>query len=667
MKTILYSTPLDNEDRAKNETSIYRCPKQVGKDWLKNLPISTIHDCFKKNLEKPNNKMFGYRAFKKNSKVHQDKFTWLTVKEIFQRAEKIGSGLINLNLAKEINEWKNYKLRFVGIYSKNTLNYFLSDIGSCLQGVTIVPIYDTLGEEATEFAFAQTKMTTCFISANHVAKMLENKENKGLFKNLENLVILDYENFDEKIKSQYEDIINIYDLTEIERSGEQNLLPWAKVTPDSIYAFSYTSGTTGTPKGAMLSHQNICSTVIASYTKINMYSSDVYISYLPLAHVMERIFYLCMMYFGAKIGIYSGDITKITEDLKILKPTIFVSVPRLYNKMYDKIQKGIALKTGFIKKIINSGIESKLENLRKHGKTSHWFYDLIVFKKMKAILGGRVRIMAVGSAPISTEVLDFLKIAFCAPIVEGYGQTEALAFEFATNSKDGLTGHVGGPFPHNEFKLVDVPEMNYTNHDKNELDEYAPRGEIWVRGANVIPGYYKLDKKNAETFTKDGWLLSGDIGMIMPKTNALKIIDRKKNIFKLAQGEYIAPEKLESIYKAANPLISDMFVYGDSLKSCLVAVMSIEKPSLVKLATELNVADDFDLENNVELNKKVLELFVVHNKENKLNSLEKIKGLIIDTTPWADLDLITNTFKKKRIDLKNYYLDRINTLYEKLY
>lgn len=665
--TVLYATPVNNEDRKENETSIYRDPKQVNKDWSQTLPISTIHDCFKKNLEKPHNKMFGYRKKAKEGSDLEKKYTWLTVKETFARAEKIGSGLINLKLVKEINEWRNYALKFVGIYSKNTINYFLADIGSCIQGVTIVPIYDTLGEEATEFAFSQTKMISCFISANHVRQMMLNKKNKGLLKNLENLIVLDFENLDENIVQECEGIVNIVSLDEVEAKGAENLLPWAEVTKDSIYAFSYTSGTTGSPKGAMLSHRNIVSTVIACSARIPTYSTDVYLSYLPLAHVMERIFYLCMMYYGAKIGLYGGNIAKITEDLKILRPTIFVSVPRLYNKMYDKIQKGLSAKTGLTKKLINSGIESKLENLRKKGKTTHWFYDMIVFKKMKAILGGRVRVLAVGSAPISTEVLDFLKIAFCAPIIEGYGQTEAIAFEFATSKKDGISGHVGGPFPHNEFKLVDVPEMNYTNKDKDEKGQYAPRGEIWVRGINVIPGYYKLDKKNEETFTKEGWMQSGDIGVILPGSNALKIIDRKKNIFKLAQGEYIAPEKLESIYKSANPLIGDIFVYGDSLKSCLVAVLSLEKENLVKLAKEMGIEDNGDLENNEELKKKILELFVKHNKENKLNSLEKIKGLIIDCGSWADMGLITNTFKKKRNELKNQYLEQINTLYEKLY
>lgn len=218
--------------------------------------------------------------------------------------------------------------------------------------------------------------------------------------------------------------------------------------------------------------------------------------------------------------------------MSVLKPTIFVSVPRLYNKMYEAINKAFSEKNYCLRSLIKKGLEAKLDNL-KSGLYTHWFYDALVFNKTKQILGGKVRVMAVGGAPISPKILDFLKIAFCAPIIEGYGQTEGCAYEFAGDYRDGVSGHVGGPFICNEFKLVDVESMNYKSTDKDEKGNPSPRGEIWVRGPNVISGYYKNDEKNAETFV-DEWLLSGDVGQILPGSNALKIIDRKKNIFKLA-------------------------------------------------------------------------------------------------------------------------------------
>jgi len=153
--------------------------------------------------------------------------------------------------------------------------------------------------------------------------------------------------------------------------------------------------------------------------------------------------------------------------------------------------------------------------------------------------------MISGSAPISTEVLEFLKIAFCCQILEGYGQTECGAPATITWQKDPTSGHVGGPYRCLDVKLVDVPEMNYTSEDKDEkTGVYAPRGEVCYKGYNNFKGYFRQPEQTKETIDEDGWVHTGDIGIFLPN-GALKIIDRKKNIFKLAQGEYIAPDKIE--------------------------------------------------------------------------------------------------------------------------
>lgn len=160
---------------------------------------------------------------------------------------------------------------------------------------------------------------------------------------------------------------------------------------------------------------------------------------------------------------------------------------------------------------------------------------------MKALLGGNVRIMITGSAPIATDVLDFLKIAFCAPILEGYGMTESSGGSCSTYAEDPESGHVGGPLQNVKIRLKDIPEMSYTSEDKPN-----PRGEICFWGPSVMKGYFRNPEKTAEAF-QDGWLRSGDVGMVLPN-GALKIFDRAKNIFKLSQGEYIAPEKIENVF-----------------------------------------------------------------------------------------------------------------------
>jgi long-chain acyl-CoA synthetase len=187
----------------------------------------------------------------------------------------------------------------------------------------------------------------------------------------------------------------------------------------------------------------------------------------------------------------------------------------------------------------------------------------VVFNKFRAVLGGRVRQMITGSAPISKDTLNFLKIAFCCQINEGFGQTECAAPASLTWTNDPLTGHVGGPYPACDFKLVDIPDMGYTAKDTDEQGNPMPRGEICYKGWNCFKGYFRNPEATAEAIDAAGWVHTGDVGTILPH-GAIKIIDRKKNIFKLSQGEYVVPEKLENKF-CQHPLIAQCFVYGDSL------------------------------------------------------------------------------------------------------
>jgi len=185
-------------------------------------------------------------------------------------------------------------------------------------------------------------------------------------------------------------------------------------------------------------------------------------------------------------------------------------------------------------------IEAKLLQHKNGEGLVHEKFDEAIFAKMKGILGGKVRMMLTGSAPIAPDTLDFLKIAFCAEITEGYGMTETCAGSFVTFPGDPETGHVGGPLQNVKLRLRDIPEMDYLHTND------PPKGEVCFWGPSIMKGYFRNPEKTSEAF-HDGWLMSGDVGMVLPN-GALKIIDRAKNIFKLSQGEYIAPEKLENVY-----------------------------------------------------------------------------------------------------------------------
>lgn len=314
-------------------------------------------------------------------------------------------------------------------------------------------------------------------------------------------------------------------------------------TENDVYMFCYTSGTTGDPKAAMLTHKNIMSAACSVFNVpgVHFNDEDVYISYLPLAHSFEKCLFVTACTTGMAIGYYSGDPLKLLDDLKCLRPTYFPSVPRLFNRIYDKINSGVKEKSAIQQSLFNRAVSGKLSHLATSCSYTHSVWDPLVFNKLKDLIGGRVKMMVTGSAPISADVLKFLKIAFCAPIHEGYGQTESSAASCLTSGLDPEAGHVGGPLSCIRIRLKDIPEMNYLSSDPQ------PRGEICYQGNSIFIGYFKNKEKTIEALSDDGWLSSGDVGMVLPN-GSIRIIDRAKNIFKLAQGEYIAPEKLENVY-----------------------------------------------------------------------------------------------------------------------
>lgn len=246
--------------------------------------------------------------------------------------------------------------------------------------------------------------------------------------------------------------------------------------------FCYTSGTTGDPKAAKITHRNIISVCTsANYAGVAFYNYDIMISYLPLAHSFEKVLYGLCLVKGVRIGYYSGDVLKLTDDCQVLKPTLFPSVPRLYNRIYDKINARLQELQGTRWFIANRAIQSKLYYLNTQGTLNYGFYDRVVCSKFKAILGGQVRFMVTGSAPISVDVINFLKVCFCCPILEGYGQTESCAASCISLPGDATAGHVGGPLPCLKLRLADVPDMNY-----HATDRPNPRGEICFSGPAVF-------------------------------------------------------------------------------------------------------------------------------------------------------------------------------------
>lgn len=659
---IQYSIPIS--DPKEGETAIYRRPG-FEKELLTTPGhgFTTVQQIYLDNMRNHANQQFlGTRV--KSDGTMSKKYVWETYGEVEEIAKLIGSGIINLGLTEEIAQFRDYKIKFISIYSKNTREWLLVDTANILYGFTTMPLYDTLGEEATDHMFNETELTTVFLTANHVKGVVERIKG-GNVQFLKNLVIMDPWNLTDDIRGLMEGVTN-YTLDQVIEAGREKIHDYPEVSPKDIVFFSYTSGTTGEPKGAMIAHENLVAAIGGTEPVLPLKEGWVHLSYLPLAHVLERIVFSVMIHIRGKIGVYGGDPRKLKDDLAALKPDFFVSVPRLYNKFYDAIMGKIKAQTGVKAYLAQKAINAK-EYYHEHGgHYKHSVWDKLVFGKMKEVLGGNCKYMLTGSAPISTEVRRFMKLAFCCPFAEGYGQTECLGGQFVTDPEDATMGHVGGPIPHVEFKLIDVPEMNYFSTDKDEDGNLAPRGEILCRSRAVIPGYYKNEEKTSEAVDEDGWLHSGDIGMVQPDNGALKIIDRRKNIFKLSIGEYIAPDKLQEVYKTTDG-VADIFVYGDSLKSCLIAIVHPDEQQIKEIAQDMGIEAEYSqLLQNDRINKFILDALVAKQKESGLKGFERINRVGFTEKSFEDLDLLTTTFKIKRHVAKTHFQELLDKLYEGL-
>ena len=273
-------------------------------------------------------------------------------------------------------------------------------------------------------------------------------------------------------------------------------------------------------------------------------------------------------------------------------------------------------------------------------------------------MGGNVRMMLTGSAPISAEVQDFLKICFCCNFYEGYGMTETSAGSVLTKYGDPKTGHVGGPVANVKIRLRDIPEMGYLHTND------PPKGEVCFWGPSIMKGYFKNPEKTAEAM--DGpngdWLKSGDVAVIHPN-GAIQIIDRAKNIFKLSQGEYIAPEKLENQF-IKSEYVAQIWIHGDSLHDWVIAFIVIDPDRMKTWSAENGITEGDDLTKNMKLKEAIHKDLMRIADENKFNSLEKPKQLFLIKDMWTTDDLLTPTMKTKRNLAKIKYNDDIVALYQ---
>uniref|UniRef100_A0A1A8QM76 Long-chain-fatty-acid--CoA ligase n=1 Tax=Nothobranchius rachovii TaxID=451742 RepID=A0A1A8QM76_9TELE len=578
-------------------------------------------------------------------------YEWLTYGEVVDRAENIGSALLHKGHHHTGD-------KFVGIFSQNRPEWSIAELACYTYSLVVVPLYDTLGTEAIGYIIDRAAISTVICDVPEKARLILDCIS-GRGKTVKTIVLMEAVDRDLVTRGK-ECGVEILSLKEFEATGKANHQGPVPPKPEDLAIICFTSGTTGNPKGAMLTHGNIISNtaaflqVTAVHCMLNVH--DVHVSYLPLAHMFERVVQGVILIHGARIGYFQGDIRLLMDDLKTLQPTVFPVVPRLLNRMFDKVfsQANTPLKRW----LLDFAFRRKEAELKNGVMRKDSMWDKLIFKKVQVSLGGRVRLMITGAAPVSPTILTFLRAALGCQFYEGYGQTECTAGCTMSMPGDWSAGHVGPPLPCNIIKLVDVAEMNYLAANGE--------GEVCVKGANVFQGYLNDEEKTAEAIDQDGWLHTGDIGRWLPN-GTLKIIDRKKHIFKLAQGEYIAPEKIETVYNRSDP-VAQIFVHGDSLQACLVGVVVPDPDFLPIWAKRKGLEGSYsELCKNKDVKGAILEDILTLGKEAGLKSFEQVRDIVLHPEMFSVQNgLLTPTLKAKRNELRSRFRDQINELYARI-
>jgi len=559
--------------------------------------------------------------------------SWKTIstQEYIDKANAISRGLLRLGIKP------NEKIAVIS--SSNRTEWNILDIGVLQLGAQNVPIYPTITEEDYEYVLNHSEATYCFVSDKEVLEKLNSIKHNTKLKEVYSFdEIKGCKNWKEVLelgqdKSNQEEVEKLKDL----------------VKAEDLATLIYTSGTTGRPKGVMLSHNNIVSNVLGSAPRVPFETGTfVALSFLPVCHIFERMILYLYQYYSVSVY-FAESIDKISDNLKEVKPHVITAVPRLLEKVYDKIiAKGTAL-GGIKQKLFYWAVELGLE-YEPYGANGWWYETKLslarklIFSKWKEGLGGNIELIVSGSAALQPRLARVFAAAEI-PVMEGYGLTETSPVVAVNDQRNRgfKVGTVG--------RVIDNVEVLI-----------AEDGEILTKGPNLMIGYYKEPEKTREAIDENGFFHTGDIGEI-DSEGFLKITDRKKEMFKTSGGKYVAPQIIENIMKQSR-FIEQIMVIGDGEKMPAAFI----QPNF-EFVQEWAKRKNIELGNtNEEMIKKpevinrIQEEVDFHNQ--KFGNWEKVKKFELTPEVWSiEGDQLTPTMKLKRRNIKERYKDLYNKIY----
>lgn len=568
-----------------------------------------------------------------------NKYVGVSFEQFKEYVEKIASGLHKLGFEKGDK---------IAILSENRPEWIYLDFASINIGVIDIPMYPINTAETVEFILNNSEAKGIAVSNKfQLNKVLKIKDK---LKYLKYIII-----FNEKDKD--ESIENLFSLSDVIKTGESfyNFNPYfvkdkiSTIKENDIATIIYTSGTTGEPKGVVLTHKNIISNVNATLQALHISENDRILSFLPLCHIYERStgYYAC---WGAGAEYYMAEsIEKVQSNMVEVKPTIITTVPRLFERIYSRIQKNLEKQSPTKKKLFKWAVETGMayKSAKKQDKVSlkllaeYKLAKKLVLDKIRNLTGGHLRYFVSGGAALAPDLAEFFE-AFDILILEGYGLTETSPVIACNREDDYKFGTVGKLWPGVEVKI-------------------ASDGEILTKSDCVMQGYYKNPKETAEVL-KDGWFHTGDIGEFDPD-GFLRITDRKKNLFKTSTGKYVAPTPIESLFLQCK-YVDQFIIIGDK-RMYLTAIVVPDFESLKEYADSNNIkyTDNSDLVNNDQIYKLLEKEFA--NIQKNLANYERIrKFTLLDRPLSIETGELTPTLKVKRKVIEEKYKPLIERMYE---
>ncbi|XP_053316196.1 fatty acid CoA ligase Acsl3 [Spea bombifrons] len=597
----------------------------------------------------PNGKVF--------KKVILGKYNWTTYEEVYLLASQFGNGLAALGQKPKAN---------IAIFCETRAEWMMAAQACFMHNFPLVTLYSTLGGPAIVHGLVETEVTHIITS-----KELLNTKLKGILPQvplLRHIILVD------GTSTQPADLtknITLNSMATVQALGaKQSKQRQSSPLPNDIAVIMYTSGSTGIPKGVMISHSNLIAGITGMAQRINnLGETDTYIGYLPLAHVLELSAELVCLSRGCRVG-YSSPQTLSDQSTKIkrgskgdaseLRPTLMAAVPEIMDRIYKNVMSKVAAMSPVQKGLFSLAYNYKMKQISKGYSTP--LCDRIVFRKVRRLLGGKVRVLLSGGAPLSAATQRFMNICFCCPVGQGYGLTETCGAGTIAEMWDYSTGRVGAPLVCCEIRLKNWEEGGYFN-----TDQPCPRGEILIGGSNVTLGYYKNEEKSKEEFFVDQngqrWFCTGDIGEFH-EDGCLKIIDRKKDLVKLQAGEYVSLGKVEAALKNL-PVVDNICAYANSDQSYVIGFVVPNQKELLSLAGKIGVQGSFEsLCNNPAMEKEVLKALKESPAAATLEKFEVPAKIRLVAEPWTpETGLVTDAFKLKRKELKSHYQDDIERMY----